>query len=126
MTRKGTSYAVSEDGVHWERPDLGVHDIPTCPTRNIVMPYGHMSGLFYEPWEPDPDRRFKAMVEVDGVLVLIDAVMPGEHGRILRQLTALGNKKLHLIDIAPTVKEALEQKKVDVGKVRKALKEREG
>lgn len=60
--RGGTSYAISEDGVHWERPQLDLHKIEGVEERNIVIPYGPLHGVFYEPWEPDPQRRFKAMV----------------------------------------------------------------
>jgi len=64
--RFGTSYAVSDDGVHWRAPELDVERIEGLATRNVVIPYGLMHGLFYEPDEPDPQRRFKALVCVEG------------------------------------------------------------
>jgi len=63
--RFATSYAVSEDGVHWERPELNLHHIEGSPEKNIVIPYGLMHGIFYEPWEKDPQKRFKALVCVE-------------------------------------------------------------
>ncbi len=63
--RWATSYAVSEDGIEWSRPDLDLHRIDGWPEKNIVMPYGFMHGLFYEPWESDPQKRFKALVCVE-------------------------------------------------------------
>ena len=60
-----TAYAVSEDGVNWERPDLGLYKIPKYPYGNVALPYGMMHGLFHEPWEPDPQKRFKAIVCVE-------------------------------------------------------------
>ena len=60
--RFATSYAESDDGVAWRRPDLGLHEVEGWPEKNIVMPYGLMHGLFHEPWEADPARRFKALV----------------------------------------------------------------
>ena len=35
------------------------------------------------------------------------------------------NKRIHLLDIAPTIRDAVKEKKVDVKKVRNAVKERE-
>ncbi|MAE64709.1 MAG: hypothetical protein CMJ18_10625 [Phycisphaeraceae bacterium] len=64
-TRFATSYAVSDDGLEWPRPQLGLHAIDGWPEKNIVIPYGHMHGLFHEPWEADPARRFKALVCVE-------------------------------------------------------------
>ena len=65
IIRFATNYAVSEDGVRWERPELDLHRIEGSPERNIVLPYGLMHGLFYEPWEPDRESRFKALVCVE-------------------------------------------------------------
>lgn len=61
-----TAYAVSEDGVNWKRPDLGIYQTPKYPYGNITLQYGMMHGLFYEPWEEDPEKRFKAVVCVEG------------------------------------------------------------
>ncbi len=63
--RFGTSYAESDDGIHWRRPQLDLHKIEGLPTRNVVIPYGIMDGIFYEPDEPEPERRFKALVSVE-------------------------------------------------------------
>ena len=63
--RFATSYAVSDDGMHWKRPDLDLHRIEGCTERNIVIPYGLAQGVFYEPWETDPQKRFKALVCVE-------------------------------------------------------------
>ena len=64
--RFATSYATSEDGVHWTVPELDLFKIEGMSDRNVVMPYGLMHGLFYEPDEPDPQKRFKALVCVEG------------------------------------------------------------
>ena len=63
--RFATSYAVSDDGVRWRRPKLGLFDIPGSRLENIVLPCGPMQGVFYEPDEPDPQKRFKALVPVE-------------------------------------------------------------
>ncbi len=57
--RFASSYAVSEDGIHWSKPDLDLHRIKGSGLRNIVIPYGLMHGVFHEPHEPDPQKRFK-------------------------------------------------------------------
>ncbi|MAG34917.1 MAG: hypothetical protein CL878_01495 [Dehalococcoidia bacterium] len=62
--RSGMSYAVSDDGIHWERPQLNLHRVEGIEEENIVLPYGLMHGVFYEPWEEDPRKRFKGMVVV--------------------------------------------------------------
>jgi hypothetical protein len=63
--RFATSYAVSDDGLHWKRPELNLHHIEGSTEKNIVIPYGLAQGMFYEPWEPDPQKRFKALVCVE-------------------------------------------------------------
>ncbi|MBM3932825.1 MAG: hypothetical protein FJ319_00720 [SAR202 cluster bacterium] len=57
--------AHSKDGINWDLPDLNVGDfdrshIPDGP--NNVIGAGEINGLFYEPHDPDPDRRWKMIV----------------------------------------------------------------
>ena len=58
----------SQDGVHWERPDLNVCDISADPRadsrgpNNVVYPRGQVHGLFFEPADPDPQRRWKMVL----------------------------------------------------------------
>ena len=64
--RFATSYATSDDGIHWERPNLGLYKIKGLLGPNdVVLPYGIMHGLFYDPDEPEPEKRFKALVCVE-------------------------------------------------------------
>ena len=63
--RSGMSYAISEDGVHWERPHLNLHTVEGIEEPNLILPYGRMLGVFHEPWEDDPQKRFKALVVVE-------------------------------------------------------------
>ena len=86
--RNGTGYAVSEDGIHWERPELDLYRPVQrhsnggikgpFPMKNIVMPYGMMDGLFYEPWETNPNKRYKAIVGME-------ALKTDEDGRMLQE-----------------------------------------
>ena len=63
--RHAISYAISNDGVHWERPNLDLYQIAGTTERNIVIPYGLAQGLFHDPEEPDAQKRFKALLSVE-------------------------------------------------------------
>ncbi len=66
IIRFATSYAISNDGVHWERPQLNLYNVEgLAGPNNVVVPYGMMQGIFHDPEEPDPDKRFKALVCVE-------------------------------------------------------------
>lgn len=57
-------YATSRDGVNWERPNLGQVDFEGS-TDNNLLAIGAINvegtGIVYEPEDPDPDRRYKAI-----------------------------------------------------------------
>lgn len=55
------AYAVSADGIHWDRPNLGLHEFDGSIENNIVIPgpYG-FPGVIFDPRDPDPNRRYKA------------------------------------------------------------------
>ena len=63
--RFAVSYAVSDDGMTWRKPKLNLHEIKGSRLPSIVIPYGLMHGLFHEPDEPDPQKRFKALICVE-------------------------------------------------------------
>ena len=64
--RFATSYATSNDGMHWERPNLDLHTVKGLSgPNNVVFPYGMAQGIFYNPDEPDAAKRFKALVCVE-------------------------------------------------------------
>ena len=60
-------YAVSTDGVNWEKPELGLVEF-NGSKRNNLLPFeapgtpGSCSVL-YDPEDPDPARRFKMVTE---------------------------------------------------------------
>ena len=64
-----TCYAVSKDGIKWEKPELDVYRHKGKPT-NIVVYGDHGTGVFKDPRDGDPNRRYK----------LITGRMP--HGKI--------------------------------------------
>jgi len=49
------SYAESDDGFLWTKPDLGVYDFNGQPT-NVVTPYCRESGVFSDPTAPASER----------------------------------------------------------------------
>src|ERR1019366_1555286 len=58
-------YAVSTDGIHWEKPLLGIQKDHGLDT-NIILggpDYGtvYAMGPIIDPDEPDPEKRFKAL-----------------------------------------------------------------
>ena len=61
-------YATSVDGIHWEKPNVGLYEFQGSKDNNIVLG-GHMEGFggkphtfgaIKTPWDPDPDRLYKA------------------------------------------------------------------
>lgn len=63
-------YAVSKDGVVWEKPKLGLLDYGGNKQNNMVDilggKYGFSEGpVIYDPDDPDPSRRFKMVFESD-------------------------------------------------------------
>ena len=55
------AYATSTDGVHWERPDLGLFDWYGHQQNNLVMP-GTSGGVMIDPLAPS-EHRYKAVIE---------------------------------------------------------------
>ncbi len=64
--------ATSRDGIHWERPELGLHEAPdaqggTSTQNNIVIPSSYHDGqdhwetMLRDPLDADDSRRYKAV-----------------------------------------------------------------
>ena len=58
-------YACSTDGIHWEKPELGLVDFKGNKRNNILYAYVHGTGVFLDEEEPDPNRRYKLVTKVD-------------------------------------------------------------
>lgn len=60
-------YAVSKDGYHWEKPNVGVYEYKGSRENNILGAYTKSKyfNVFKDPQDPDPKRRYKAMGEVE-------------------------------------------------------------
>jgi hypothetical protein len=57
--------AVSEDGIHWDRPELGIVLYEGQDTNIVNLgTTGGMwdSGVVYDPLDPDPGRRYKTLI----------------------------------------------------------------
>lgn len=55
-----TLYATSKDGIHWERPNLGLVHFNGDPDNNIMLDF-HGATVFLDQKEPDPKKRYKAI-----------------------------------------------------------------
>ena len=57
----GLLYAISSDGIHWERPDLGLIEFENSTQNNLVMrvtTHGiHAGGVMKDEHDPDHNRR---------------------------------------------------------------------
>jgi hypothetical protein len=53
-----TLYATSKDGIHWNKPTLEAYLYKGKPT-NIVNWRDHGTGVFKDPRDPNPERRYK-------------------------------------------------------------------
>ena len=53
-------FATSSDGIQWHKPVLRIFEYRGTKENNIVMPHsGLASGVFIDPRETDPSRRYK-------------------------------------------------------------------
>ncbi|MBN1348079.1 hypothetical protein JXJ21_01585 [candidate division KSB1 bacterium] len=59
-------YATSRDGLHWEKPNLGVIEFNGSRQNNIVMRLPHGAGVFQDKHDPDPSRQYKAIFKYQG------------------------------------------------------------
>ena len=60
-------YATSGDGIHWQRPNLGLYQVMGTRENNVVIGDDHHNGLDHwesvlkDPLDSDPARRYKAL-----------------------------------------------------------------
>ena len=57
----GRAYAVSKDGIVWEKPDLGLIDLIGHGRKNNAVAY---RPNLYDRREPDPQKRYKALIGI--------------------------------------------------------------
>ena len=58
-------YATSRDGVHWEKPNLGLVEFQGSRNNNI-LPSENFVPTYYDPNDPDPKKRYKKVVKREG------------------------------------------------------------
>ena len=56
-----TCYAESDDGIHWEKPELGLVDVQGSRRNNITDLQLDNASVALDPRQPDPERRYKAL-----------------------------------------------------------------
>ncbi len=55
-------YATSQDGLHWDKPELGLVDYEGSTKNNILFRHtheNHSPQVIHTPWEKDPAQRYK-------------------------------------------------------------------
>ena len=58
----GLAYAISQDGIHWEKPVLNLVEDNGSTENNLVFPFfrwGSGTGVMKDPIETDPAKRYK-------------------------------------------------------------------
>ena len=73
----GICYAVSPDGIRWEKPSLGIVEFEGSKDNNIVWRGPHGSGIFKDMRDPDPKRRYKAFFK--GTMISVGFSPDGIH-----------------------------------------------
>ena len=54
-------YATSEDGIHWHKPELGIHEVSGSTANNRILNEACVPNVIIEPNDPDPARRYKML-----------------------------------------------------------------
>ncbi len=76
--RKGLAYAVSRDGVNWEKSELGLVTVPGFGKKTNTVP--HVPSI-YDTHESDPQKRYKAVIGTgDRSRGMVDSIVlvPGQ------------------------------------------------
>lgn len=72
----GSGYATSKDGIHWEKPVVGVVDFKGNKQNNLVMvrgdPQAFTQHIFIDPHAP-PETRYKGMIGPRGRQPIVSA-----------------------------------------------------
>lgn len=59
------AYARSKDGIHWEKPSLGLVDWRGSKENNLLFRYAHGTGVMSDERDKNAGRRFKMVTKVD-------------------------------------------------------------
>lgn len=66
-------YAESDDGINWIKPNLGIHEYEGSKENNIVMPAWSQTTVLFDPTDPDPSKRYKAVLRLNGIRAFFSA-----------------------------------------------------
>ncbi len=69
----GVCYAQSKDGIHWDKPNLGILDYDGNKNNNIVIRHTHGAGVFKDTHSTDPARRYKMIFKREKMFVSFSA-----------------------------------------------------
>ena len=59
------AYATSADGIHWEKPELGIVERDGSKKNNVLATNG-FGAVLKDPHDPDESRRYKMMTKRKG------------------------------------------------------------
>ena len=65
----GVCYAVSDDGINWEKPNLGIIEYDGSTKNNLVMREAHGAGVFKDFHASDPNQRYKMIFRKEKLAV---------------------------------------------------------
>ncbi len=60
-------YAESADGLTWEKPEMNLREFRDSKANNIVLPGWSQTSVLFDPTDPDPARRYKALLRLNGM-----------------------------------------------------------
>lgn len=66
LTGTRNLYAVSDDGLRWRKPALGIFEFNGSRANNLLGVGGGSLAVLHDPLEPDPARRFKRFAHRSG------------------------------------------------------------
>jgi hypothetical protein len=95
-SKEVTCYAESQDGIHWDKPDLGLYQIDGSLQNNVILadaaPACHNFSPFLDTRRTvAPEERFKALAGTEKSGLLAFGSKDGIHWRRLRQEPVLKN-----------------------------------
>ncbi len=71
-------YAVSKDGIKWEKPELGLVEFEGSKKNNILWRGPHGAGVLKDLRDPDPERRYKTFFQGVNVAFSADGIHWGK------------------------------------------------
>lgn len=85
--RQVTCYAESDDGIHWEKPSLGIHDFEGSTDNNIILDGAGVHN--FTPFRDDnpdatEDAQYKGVARGNGGLIAFKSA-DGIHWELIRQ-----------------------------------------